>query len=1073
MALEDLDIELNLKITKAQESLRRIRLDIHDAFKEMASVKKEFVDIGKSAQGIPTQQIDVRLKNLAAMNRSAEKFLLQTSNLERQFGRNVREAIGAARKEMQALHVETQRVDTAAKSVSSSTGLIHVPRRESSGAGAGGGGGDTGGGVNFVRVTQAAGQLAILSKVSTTLQRIGNTVASVGDSSLVSATKMDRFRLGLSAAKVDPKLNVAKTAIDATGTAVAGFIEKARGIGDATITGIPATIAAIGGALGKIVNSGDGASATLSKLLSQLQTNSAGLQIFKAVFPGTSGVVDQLQAALGRIIPTAEGVANRVDAVTAQAAEMANMARGAAYVATGSFQKLGGSADLMARSTFYALLPLRLLKREMDGANRVVRASMHVFNFVTSPIHAVSIAVNHGRAEWQNLNGMLPQVTTTVGFLRNGISALATRMMQSAASTSLFARSKAALTEKVARARQSVNEFVSAGLGRLNAAFGPTIAKVTAAGSAIVAMAAKLEIGKRAYRTFAQTAFVTGTAVRTFVTVMKPIVSGSAMAARGVWSLIGAMRSMTTTAVRATGVQNTFIGRLFGIKPAADQAAAALAKLDRTSSAGTSRFGGMLAGLGLVRGGLLAAGVAAIAMGAKSAAGAEMSAVSYGTILHDMEQGKALLATVQGWKGAPLFDTKDVEDSTRALLKAGVAPAMITDKLTELGNIASVTKTPLEDLARMYQQGATVGKFGYGQINDMAMRGIDIWHGLADSMGMSVPAVQKLAGAGQIGVAQMDAALAKLTTGTGIYAGAIDNVGETSSGMFSTMVNNIKMSWTAFVGAGLEAFKPVLKMGVAVTGGIATAFRKLAPIAGIFGGAISDMFGAIGRIGGTVFGNLLGNGSGLFSGILKIATTVFTTMRFFWQNFEGVVKWAFESFKYYALSAFNDFLFFFTNQAPHAVKHYFEQVKNLMTGGQWQPLGPMPERAMSDAEKKLKERADKLGEPLAVRLDEMLTEAEKAMADTPVLKALSDKATALDASAPDFGAAGSASRGAIENKAVNVRSAESQSIISQLLNRGQNLQTKAHNAQIKMADDVKKVAKAAERGVPLMARAWA
>ena len=103
--------------------------------------------------------------------------------------------------------------------------------------------------------------------------------------------------------------------------------------------------------------------------------------------------------------------------MTARAAEMANMARGAAYVATGSFQKLGGSADLMARSTFYALLPLRLLKRETDGANRVVRASMHVFNFCNESdsrcFHrSESRPCRMAEPEWHKL----PQVTTTVGF---------------------------------------------------------------------------------------------------------------------------------------------------------------------------------------------------------------------------------------------------------------------------------------------------------------------------------------------------------------------------------------------------------------------------------------------------------------------------------------------------------------------------------------------------------------------------------------------------------------------------------------------------------------------------------
>ena len=111
--------------------------------------------------------------------------------------------------------------------------------------------------------------------------------------------------------------------------------------------------------------------------------------------------------------------------------------------------------------------------------------------------------------------------------------------------------------------------------------------------------------------------------MRTFVTVSEADCQRVCKwQARGVWSLIGAMRSMTTTAARATGFRNTFIGRLFGIASAADQAAAAFANSIEHLPPHVT-FGGMLAGLRDLSAAVCwLSGVAAIAMGAKSAAGA-------------------------------------------------------------------------------------------------------------------------------------------------------------------------------------------------------------------------------------------------------------------------------------------------------------------------------------------------------------------------------------------------------------------------------------------------------------------
>jgi tape measure domain-containing protein len=314
--------------------------------------------------------------------------------------------------------------------------------------------------------------------------------------------------------------------------------------------------------------------------------------------------------------------------------------------------------------------------------------------------------------------------------------------------------------------------------------------------------------------------------------------------------------------------------------------------------------------------GFMALGAAAMAWGVKTAAGAEMSAVMFGTMLKDMGQGAALMREMNKWAGAPLFDQKGLQDAGRFLLKAGVSADQVTTKLDQLGAIALVTKNPIEDIARIYQRGMTVGKFQTGLINDMAERGIDIWHGLAEAIGVSVPEVQAMAEAGEIGPAEMNAALEKLTTGTGIYAGAIQNVAQTWSGMASTIWSNTQLALGALLGMSTEGSKSWMASAVAITEGWKTSFAAMSPVVAQFVAVIGDAFNTWLSFASFVWTNVYGMGEATFSNLLTVGMEWATKFRWFFQNLGDLARFSFMVMQLAAVTAFNDIGYFFTDKAP-------------------------------------------------------------------------------------------------------------------------------------------------------------
>lgn len=508
---------------------------------------------------------------------------------------------------------------------------------------------------------------------------------------------------------------------------------------------------------------------------------------------------------------------------------------------------------------------------------------------------------------------------------------------------------------------------------------------------------------------------------------------------------------------------------------------------------------------------------AVVVYGMKTAMGLQTAETVFGVLLKDMEQGKALMSALNATKVAPFFNSKQIQDAGRDLIKAGVPVTQVTTKLEQLGQIAVATKTPIEDLSRIYRQGMAKGAFQTDLVNQMAERGIDIYHALTHVTGLSGEALSKAMSDGKIGAAEMNAAIEHLTTGHGIYAGAVESVGQTSGGMFSRIGNNIMQALGAMFSTGNSTLTGLLQSVVTVTEGWKTSFVQLQPVVVQVMMVFVDAFKLWQDYASFVWANVYGQGELTFGNLIAVGMNWATKFRWFFQNFADIARFAFLSMSLRAVTAFNDVAYFFTDAMPAYLNWFSENwvqvftdagnlivtvFKNIGTnignamrqiwayiksGGTadlqfaFTPLldgfkatvselPKVPERAMTELEKNMNAQVESLGTSLADSFDKLSAEASASLQVDVNNTQLKDVAAAAEGA----GGASETSRKNVENKAAKVNSTEGQSVVAQFMAAfKQDDQKEAAKANVKTEQHMETLVREVQRGRPLATRSFA
>jgi tape measure domain-containing protein len=183
---------------------------------------------------------------------------------------------------------------------------------------------------------------------------------------------------------------------------------------------------------------------------------------------------------------------------------------------------------------------------------------------------------------------------------------------------------------------------------------------------------------------------------------------------------------------------------------------------------------------------LLGVGAAAI----KSAADLEALETSFVSLTGGTEQAAMMMKQLNDFTAETPFQIEQVAKAARQLIASGTDVGEVNNQLQFLGDIAATSGNNIDELAAIFAKVNAKGKVELESLNQLAERGVPIFEALAQATGL--PA-DKL-GAGRVTVEQFNDVLKSFSEEGGFAAGAMERLSETTSGRFSTALDNAKQA---------------------------------------------------------------------------------------------------------------------------------------------------------------------------------------------------------------------------------------------------------------------------------------
>lgn len=241
---------------------------------------------------------------------------------------------------------------------------------------------------------------------------------------------------------------------------------------------------------------------------------------------------------------------------------------------------------------------------------------------------------------------------------------------------------------------------------------------------------------------------------------------------------------------------------------AASATAAAQIKSNFDKVKGISEAGSKITTVGRQLSTFVTLPILGLGFGALRAAGNfEQLEISYGTMLGSAEKGKKLIEELTKFSAATPFELPGITDAARQLLAAAVPAEQITERLTFLGNIASGTTKPIEEIASIYAKTMLKGKAKTEELYQFAERGIPIIETLRQ--GLKLPdeaSVFDAASKGMISADIITKALAKIGGEGGLFGGLMAKQSLSLFGLFSTTADGVSQLGVSVGTASMSVF---------------------------------------------------------------------------------------------------------------------------------------------------------------------------------------------------------------------------------------------------------------------------
>lgn len=237
---------------------------------------------------------------------------------------------------------------------------------------------------------------------------------------------------------------------------------------------------------------------------------------------------------------------------------------------------------------------------------------------------------------------------------------------------------------------------------------------------------------------------------------------------------------------------STTIEREFNVATrAAQRLESQINRMENRGAAGgglMSQLGGLLPGIGLTAG---------IGKAISTSASAEMSKISYSTLLGSKEAGAAMYAQLNKFGNETVFDNQSVYNNANTLLAFGTSAEKIMPTIKMLGDVSMGNADKMSALTLAFAQTQSAGRLMGQDLLQYVNAGFNPLNEISKMTGISMADLKKQMEKGAITADMVTKAFQHATAAGGLFHNALKNSADTVTGKWGILMGSVQTKLVA------------------------------------------------------------------------------------------------------------------------------------------------------------------------------------------------------------------------------------------------------------------------------------
>lgn len=156
-------------------------------------------------------------------------------------------------------------------------------------------------------------------------------------------------------------------------------------------------------------------------------------------------------------------------------------------------------------------------------------------------------------------------------------------------------------------------------------------------------------------------------------------------------------------------------------------------------------------------------------------------------MLGDVDRAKTVMEGMREFALSTPFALDDVFSNGKMLMNYGVEPDELIDTMTKLGDLSGGNAEQLNRVTQAYSKMLENGKVSSDELRQLTEAGIPLQNALSEAIGVTGEKLSEMVSDGKVGIDDLNNAIVNLTTGDGLFAGAMEKQSQTMNGMLSSI----------------------------------------------------------------------------------------------------------------------------------------------------------------------------------------------------------------------------------------------------------------------------------------------